>query len=180
MKHLRMAISLLAMAFSALSVTAQTTPESDDDAKYATEMLKPGVPAPAFNLKTLDGKNFDSARLQGRYVVIDFWASWCPDCRKDAPNVVRMYNEFHKRGVEFIGVSFDTDREAWRKGVERFNIPYVQVSELKKFHNTDIAKAYGVKWIPALYLIGKDGKVILGTVLSDKLEKALNKLFDTK
>ena len=81
MKHLRMAISLLAMAFSALSVTAQTTPESDDDAKYATEMLKPGVPAPAFNLKTLDGKNFDSARLQGRYVVIDFWASWCPDCR---------------------------------------------------------------------------------------------------
>ena len=144
------------------------------------EMLKPGVQAPAFNLKTLDGKNFDSARLQGRYVVIDFWASWCPDCRKDAPNVVRMYNEFHKRGVEFIGVSFDTDREAWRKGVEKFNIPYVQVSELKKFHDTDIAKAYGVKWIPALYLIGKDGKVILGTVLSDKLEKALNELFDTK
>ena len=175
MKIFRNALTLL-LLMTAVSMKAQMPVQSDADAKYATELLQKGSVAPAFKLKTPDGKIFNSTKLKGKYAVIDFWASWCPDCRKDAPNLVRMYQEFHQKGVEFVGVSFDTDVTAWNKGIAKYNIPYTQVSELKKFHDTDISKAYGVRWIPSMYLIDKEGKVILGTVLSDKLEKTLTEL----
>lgn len=158
------------MLFMTTTIMAQV----DDDAKYATALVKPGTTAPDFTMKTIDGEVFQLSDLKGKYIVLDFWASWCPDCRKDAPNLVRMYNEFHKLGVEFVGVSFDTDAAAWKAGVAKYEIPYTQVSELRKFHDTAISRVYGVEWIPSMYLIGTDGKVILGTVMSAKLEKALS------
>lgn len=176
----RIQFTLLMLMLAATSMMAQMPMQGDADAKYATGLLKTGTVAPDFKLKTPDGKVFKLNQWKGKYIVLDFWASWCPDCRKDAPNIVRMYNEFHARGVEFVGVSFDTDAEAWKNGIAKYGIPYTQVSELKKFHDTEISKAYGVQWIPSMYLIGKDGKVVLGTVLSDKLEKTLTELTATK
>lgn len=158
---------------------AQSVPEPDFDDKYATELVKPGTIAPDFKMKTLDGKTFELSQLRGKTVVLDFWASWCPDCRKDAPEVVRMYKEYAPQGVEFVGVSMDTDVEAWRKGCEQFGITFTQVSELKKFKETDIAKAYGVKWIPSMVVIDKDGKVVLSTVMSYKVDKYLKELRPT-
>ncbi len=163
--------ALLFTAVAAVPAMAQF-PAQDDDAKYAVELLKPQTVAPNFKMKTVDGKTFQLNKLKAKYIVLDFWASWCPDCRKDIPNIKRMYDEFHKRGVEFVGISMDTDVEAWKKAIAKYDIAYTQVSELKKFHETAISKLYGVKWIPSMYLI-KDGKIILGTVLSDKLEKTL-------
>jgi pimeloyl-ACP methyl ester carboxylesterase/peroxiredoxin len=180
MKRTRTLMLLFALLMTATKLTAQAPTQKDADAKYATNLLPAGTAAPDFSLKTPEGKLFKFSKMKGKYVVIDFWASWCPDCRKDAHNLVRMYDEFHRRGVEFIGVSFDTDVNAWTDGIDLYHIPYMQVSELKKFHDTDISKAYGVKWIPSMYLIGKDGKVILGTVLSDKLEKTLTELTAVK
>ena len=177
MKRSRMILLLFFLMLTAIPMSAQM--QNDADAQYATELLKQGTVAPDFKLNTLDGKPFKLSKLKGKYVVLDFWASWCPDCRKDAPNLVRMYQEFHSRGVEFVGVSFDTDVAAWKNGIAKYNIPYMQVSELKKFHDTNISKVYGVRWIPSMYLIGKDGKVALGTVLSDKLEKTLTELTAT-
>jgi alpha/beta superfamily hydrolase/peroxiredoxin len=109
-------------------------------------------------------------------VVLDFWASWCPDCRKDAPEVVRMYEKYRPYGVEFIGISMDTNVEAWKQAIEKFGISYPQVSELKKFKDTDIAKAYGVKWIPSMVVVGPDGQVKLSTVLTYKVDKYLKEL----
>ena len=177
MKRSRMILLLFFLMLTAIPMSAQM--QNDADAQYATELLKQGTVAPDFKLNTPDGKPFKLSKLKGKYVVLDFWASWCPDCRKDAPNLVRMYQEFHSRGVEFVGVSFDTDVAAWKNGIAKYNIPYMQVSELKKFHDTNISKVYGVRWIPSMYLIGKDGKVVLGTVLSDKLEKTLTELTAT-
>lgn len=177
MKRTRMILLLFFLMLTAIPMTAQM--QNDADAQYATELLKQGTVAPDFKLNTPDGKPFKLSKLKGKYVVLDFWASWCPDCRKDAPNLVRMYQEFHSRGVEFVGVSFDTDVAAWKNGIAKYDIPYMQVSELKKFHDTNISKVYGVRWIPSMYLIGKDGKVALGTVLSDKLEKTLTELTAT-
>ena len=163
-----------------MQAKAQFMP-SDADTKYAKELLKPGTPAPDFKMKTIDGKTFKFAKAtKGKYVVLDFWASWCPDCRKDVPNVQRMYKKFAPLGVEFIGISMDTDREKWAAAVDKYDIRYTQVSELVKFHDTQIAAAYGVKWIPSMYLIGPDGKVILGTVLSDKMERTLTEIFAPK
>ncbi|MBQ2514097.1 MAG: alpha/beta fold hydrolase [Bacteroidales bacterium] len=149
----------------------------DFDETYAQEMLKPGTPAPDFQLPTPDGKTVKFSEFaKGKYVVIDFWASWCPDCRKDLPEIIRLYNNFHKDGVEFLGVSFDTDKEKWTDYIAKSGVPYKQVSELKRMNQSDVAKAYGVRWIPSIYLIGPDGKVLVSTVLSYKIEK---KLYDT-
>ncbi len=144
---------------AATTVWAQFGPEPDFDSKYATELVKAGVQAPDFKMKTIDGKTFKLSQLKGKTVVLDFWASWCP--------------------IEFVGVSMDTDVEAWRKACEQFGITYTQVSELKKFKETDIAKAYGVKWIPSMVVVDKEGKVALSTVLTYKVDKYLKELRPT-
>ena len=169
----------VALLLSATIGRAQFAPEPDFDSKYATELVKAGVQAPDFKMKTIDGKTFKLSQLKGKTVVLDFWASWCPDCRKDAPEVVRMYKEYAPQGIEFVGVSMDTDVEAWRKACEQFGIAYTQVSELKKFKETDIAKAYGVKWIPSMVVVDKEGKVALSTVLTYKVDKYLKELRPT-
>ena len=170
MKRLSLAICL---ACCTLGISAQFE-QHDDDTKYATDLVKPGTPAPDFKLKTPEGKTIQLSKYaKGKTVVLDFWASWCPDCRKDAPEVVRMYEAYRQQGVEFVGISMDTDVEAWKKAIDKFGIKYPQVSELKKFKETDIAKAYGVNWIPSMVVIGEDGKVKLSTVLTYKVDKYL-------
>ena len=173
---------LLFVLWMAVAVSAQAqAPQADADTKYATELLKAGTQAPDFRMKTLDGKTFRFAKqTKGKYVLLDFWASWCPDCRKDIPNVQRMYEKFCPQGVEFIGVSMDTDRDKWKEAVEKYDIRYTQVSELVKFHDTQIASLYGVKWIPSMYLIDPQGKVVLATVMADKMERTLTELFAPK
>ena len=150
--------------------------EDSLDAKYATELLATGTVAPDFALPTLAGDTLRLADFSGQWLVLDFWASWCPDCRKDLPTVLRLYETYNARGIAFAAISFDTDREAWQRATTDFGIPYPQGSELRKFHDTDIAAAYGVKWIPSLYLIAPDGRVALGTVLSDRLERVLQQV----
>ena len=182
MKQLRlfiMAVALTAMPHFAAAQAQQTqTAAADLDAKYATELLKPGTPAPDMAVPAIDGKSSVTlADYRGKYVVLDFWASWCPDCRKDAPNVVAMYNKYHEKGVEFLGVSFDTKPESWKKAVETLAIPYPQVGELKNMRESDMAKAYHISWIPTVYVIDPQGNVALATVMSGKVDKLLNSIF---
>ncbi len=156
---------------------AQQWQRHDQDAKYATELLKPGTPAPDFTLKTPDGRKVKlSKQTKGHYTVLDFWASWCPDCRRDLPNLQRMYERFSPLGVQFVGVSLDTDAAAWQRAIGKYGIAYTQVSELKGKKDSEVARQYGVEWIPSMYLLDPDGKVQMGTVLSDKLEKTLYEL----
>ena len=166
-------ILLFLLLAACTAVHAQFGPDPDDDAKYAAELIKPGTIAPDFKMKTIDGKTFKLSKLKGKTIVLDFWASWCPDCRKDAPEIVRMHKKFASPDVEFVGVSMDTDVEKWRAACEQYSIAYTQVSELKKFKETDIAQSYGVKWIPSMVVIAPDGKVALSTVLSYKVDKYL-------
>jgi len=176
MKKLRL-FAFCLLVGTVAEVKAQFGPQKDMDSKYATELIQVGTIAPDFKMQTPEGKKFQFAKwAKGKTVVLDFWASWCPDCRKDAPEVVRLYKEYHQHGVEFLGVSMDTDVEAWKKAIEKYGIEYTQVSELKKFKDTDIAKAYGVKWIPSMVVIGADGKVALSTVLTYKVDKYLKEL----
>ena len=173
---------LFALLLMGATVAKAQAAQPDFDDKYATELVKAGTVAPDFKMKTPDGKNFQFSKWtkanKGKTVVLDFWASWCPDCRKDAPEVVRLYEKYRQYGVEFIGISMDTDVEAWKKAIEKYGIKYPQVSELKKFKETDIAKAYGVKWIPSMVVVGPDGQVKLSTVLTYKVDKYLKEYFD--
>lgn len=171
------------LAMTALTLTpanSMAQQQWDFDAKYATTLPKAGTTAPDFKLKTPEGKNLRLSDYKGKYIVLDFWASWCPDCRKEIPDVQRMYTKFHPKGVEFIGVSMDTDVKAWKAALEKYNIVYPQGSELVKFHDTKIASLYGVNWIPSMVLIDPDGHVALSTTLSYKMERTLTELMDKK
>ena len=168
---------IFALLLMGATVAKAQSAQPDFDDKYATELVKPGTVAPDFKMKTPDGKIIPLSKFaKGKTVVLDFWASWCPDCRKDAPEVVRLYEKYRPYGIEFVGISMDTDVEAWKKAIEKYGITYPQVSELKKFKETDIAKAYGVKWIPSMVVVGPDGQVKLSTVLTYKVDKYLKEL----
>lgn len=169
-------ILLAATAFlAAQTMNAQTTSNAaeDPDTKYAAELLKPGSAAPDFTLPSLDGKTVSLSDYRGRTVVLDFWASWCPDCRKEASAVAEMHRQYKDKGVVLIGVSFDNNREAWVSAVKKFGIEYIQAGNLQKWKETEVSKAYHVNWIPTMYVIDADGKVMLGTVVTEKVKALL-------
>ena len=170
-------ILLAATTFlAAQTVNAQSTDSvtDDPDIKYATELLKAGTTAPDFTLPSLDGKTVSLSDYRGHAVVLEFWASWCPDCRKEAPAVVEMHRQYKDKGIVFIGVSFDNNREAWANAVKKFGIEYTQVGNLQKWKETEISKAYHVNWIPSMYVIDANGKVVLGTVVTEKVKALLD------
>ncbi len=150
----------------------------DADAQYAKELLKPGTMAPDFTLLTADGKEIKLNTYRGNYVVLHFWASWCPDCRKEIPDVKKLWNDFRDYNVRFIGISFDINKESWVKTYwDKYQMNWTQVSELKKWKKeTNIDRLYKVDWIPTLYLIDPNGRVMLGTVQIEKLHAVLEGL----
>ena len=134
MKRILLAVvSVFLMSASvAFAQTTNVEPTKDLDAKYATNMLKPGTRAPEFKLKTYDAKEIKLSQYRGSYVVLDFWASWCPDCRRDIPAMKALYEQFRDYGVQFIGISFDTDREVWAQTYwGKYQMHWTQVSELR-------------------------------------------------
>ena len=158
---------------SAAAATTQPSAAADPDTRYAVDLLKVDTEAPDFALSTLDGKTVKLSDMRGKYVVLDFWASWCPDCRRDLPSVGALHKTYSARGVEFVGVSFDDKKENLVKAIADYNIAYTQVSELKKWKETAISKAYHIGWIPTMYVIGPDGKVVLATVVFEKVAAKL-------
>ena len=144
------------------------------DSLYAKDLLPIGTMAP--DLLDSEGKVVSLEEYKGRCVVLDFWATWCPDCRKDIPEMKKLYSQYDSQGVEFIGVSFDTDKEVLNNYLKKESIHWRQVSELKKWKETATSKAYHINWIPTLYLLDTDGKVILATVEIKKLKSKLEEL----
>lgn len=171
----------LTIAIMTLTLATAATAQ-DADSKYATELLKPGTEAPDFTIENSTAKYNGTSLLsmRGQYVVLDFWASWCPDCRKDIGEMRSMYGDFASDSVAFVGISFDKDETAWRKCVNDSTMTWMQHSELKPWKETRISQDYHIKWIPSMYLIGPDGKVVLATVEIKKLRKALEAISTAK
>ena len=171
MKQLIMGVLML------LGLTTNAMAE-DLDSLYAQSLLKVGTQAPNFELPTPEGKKVQLSDFKGKYVLIDFWASWCPDCRRISPNVEAIAKEYQGKDLAVVAVSFDIDKEAWVKYINRNGAPVneVHVSELKKMKESAVAKAFGVQWIPSLYLLDKDGKVLLATVEVSKIEAMVKTL----
>ena len=135
-----------------------------------------GNVAPEIAMPTLKGDIVKLSDMKGKYVVVDFWASWCGDCRRETPAMVELYKEYNPKGVEFLGVSFDTDAEKMTAAVEKYQIPWTQVSELKKWKETEIDKTYQLKWIPSFYIIDPEGKVAAFGVTAEAVKEALANL----
>ncbi len=144
--------------------------------KYDSQLLQSGEAAPDFTI-TNDRypQGIALSSFKGKLVVLEFWASWCPDCRKITPTMTDLYKKYSPKDVVFVGVSFDTDKEQWQNYMSKNGTDcWFQYSELKKWKKeTTIDTLYKVNWIPTMYLIGKDGRIVIGTVSADKLAKAL-------
>lgn len=137
-----------------------------------------GKQAPEIALRNPDGKVFKLSELQGKLVLLDFWASWCGPCRKENPNVVNVYNKFRDKGFTVYSVSLDGNRDAWMRAIksDKLDWPY-HVSELKEWESS-AATAYNVSGIPASYLIDKNGVIISENLRGAALEKAVEEYLD--
>lgn len=141
--------------------------------------LAVGKKAPDFTENSPEGKPVRlSENLKG-YTLIDFWASWCGPCRKENPNIVAAYKEFHDKGFNIIGVSLDKKKENWIKGIKDDNLDWQHVSDLK-FWNSEIAKLYGVRAIPANYLVDSKGIIVAKNLQGEDLKTTLKTLLDNK
>lgn len=134
------------------------------DLKKGLESLKKasvGSPAPDFSAPTPTGEMMSLKDALGKYTIIDFWASWCKPCRIENPNVVKVYNKYHDKGLNIISVSLDKDtqRDQWLKAIQDDKMDWYHVSNLK-FWNDPIAQQYNIRSIPATFLLDENGVII--------------------
>ena len=140
--------------------------------------FKVGSDMPDFELPDKDGKSFKLSSLRGKYVLVDFWASWCGPCMREMPNVVKLYKECKGKNFEIVGVSLDQKRDAWLNAVEKNKMKWIQVSDLKSWATAPV-KLCNVSAVPYTVLVDPDGKVIAldlrGEELIKKIKEVLKK-----
>ncbi len=130
------------------------------------------------NLPGVDGKGVKLSDFVGQNVIlVDFWASWCGPCRRENPNVVKLYQDYHSKGFDIVGVSFDTDGKGWKDAIEKDGLVWHQMSDLKGW-NSKAAELYGVASIPHTVLIGKDGTILAKNLQGEELRAKLAELLD--
>ncbi|MBR5663919.1 MAG: AhpC/TSA family protein [Bacteroidales bacterium] len=137
-----------------------------------TEVGKPFIP---FIQKDVNGEDFNMKEIIGesKIIILDFWASWCPDCRKENPGLVEIYNEFKDKGLDIVSVSLDMDEAAWKKAIEDDNLTWKHhVSDLKGWNN-EVAKMYCIAYIPQNILIDENGIIVKKNVPAERMKEFL-------
>ena len=138
-----------------------------------------GKKAPDFTLNDVNGKPVPlSSKIGIRLLLIDFWAGWCSPCRLENPNVLKVYQEFNKRGFDIIGVSLDRTKDEWVKAIADDKLPWTQVSDLKYF-NSPVAKLYNINAIPANFLLDEKGTIITSNLRGEALYNKIKEILDT-
>jgi peroxiredoxin len=134
-----------------------------------------GTMAPDVTLTSADGKEVSISSFKGKYVLVDFWASWCGPCRRENPNVVKAYNNFKGKNFTILGISLDDDRSKWLAAIEKDQLTWTHISDLKGWESM-AARTYGVQSIPANFLLGPDGKIIARDLRAEELQAKLEEV----
>jgi len=137
-----------------------------------------GAAAPEFTQNDTTGRPVSLTSFRGKYVLVDFWASWCGPCRAENPNVVAVYSKYHDKGFEILGVSLDDEKSHtnWLHAIKNDKLMWQQVSDLQGWNN-QAGQMYGIRSIPQNFLLDPSGKIIAKNLRGKDLEKKLAELF---
>ena len=139
------------------------------------EKVQVGSEAPDFTLPDVNGNLVSLSSFRGKYVLVDFWAAWCPDCRKENPNIVSAWEKYKNKNFAVLGVSLDRNRDQWLAAIEKDKLSWTQVSDLK-YWSSEAAVLYCIRWIPMSFLIDPEGKIIAIGLEGDELHNKLQEL----
>ena len=174
-------IKELQMLYKALPETSKKHPKmievkKDIDIKLA---IQPGKPAPDFTLKTDKGGEFSLSSLKGKYVLIDFWASWCKPCRASFPHLKELYKKYHDKGFEIVGITNDTKADMWLKAIEEDQTEWIHVVDEFPIQRKParVISQYGMDFLPSTVLIDSNGIIIAKLLHGDELDKKLEEIF---
>ena len=141
------------------------------------EAVQVGQIAPDFTLPDADGNPVSLKDFRGKYVLVSFWAGWCPDCRRENPFIVEAYNKYKNKNFTVLGVSIDRNRETWLKTIEQQGLAWTNVSDLK-YWQSPVVELYAIRWVPTAFLLDPDGKIINVSLNEDELVKNLASVFE--
>jgi peroxiredoxin len=161
----------LAKIKSMLAVKSAPSPSTETDASGSSYALL-NKQAPDLTMNDVDGKPVSISNFKGKWVLVDFWASWCGPCRQENPNVVAAFNRYKNKNFTILGVSLDEDKEQWKKAIAKDNLAWNHMSDLKQWESAAV-NAYGFEGIPFNVLLDPTGKIIASSLRGEDLERKL-------
>jgi peroxiredoxin len=164
----------LASIYETLAPSAKKGPFAEfiDKTIASSTFGQIGTVLPDFTQNDVNGKPFTLSSLKGKYVLVDFWASWCGPCRAENPNIVKAFNKFKSKKFTVLGVSLDQDKPKWLEAIKKDGLAWSHVSDLKYWNNA-VAAQFGIQSIPASFLIDPAGKIIARDLRGADLDKFL-------
>ncbi|PUZ25098.1 hypothetical protein DCC81_12375 [Chitinophaga parva] len=167
--------------FNKLAPAVKALPSAKEFAERLSVARKTaiGQQALGFTQKDTTGKTVSLAAFKGKYVLVDFWASWCGPCRAENPNVVKAYNTYKDKNFTILSISLDDDKEKWEEAITKDGLSWTHVSDLKGWKNA-VAEQYGIRAIPQNLLLDPHGKIIGKNLRGDALDKKLEEILASK